>query len=408
MAPFQLDDMRGALHAIEEELLRQMKLVEERSNEPLERRQNMLSNALWDLDYALERGRFGVQREVCTDSGESTTFSPGCAPLERLPVELQKMIMEHVLDFTCAPAAESIDAVETYDYFGLTLGYKNKASIIFTPLEPVFGKERYNILSIKFISVKHFCAPRLISKTLLAPATEAMLGRANITEGQPSPKSLLRPNSKIGERNRFWDNDLFFRYGGADALDYFKANLNRPTYVERFAMRNDCLPAVAPLTAGPAPFPRDFCDLFECLAEGKKTLTVPFMVVRKVFVHEVEQPPCKHLGVVSFRGNSRDIIIQRRPWLGVGSCDPSFPRPCLDPYNRTRCLATRDVDDDLVDARKTDAELENGDWSDELLQRHWAYIQYDATWADRFESDLKLLLAKDAVGVWADKWTVDP
>ncbi|KAK5709929.1 hypothetical protein LTR17_019317 [Elasticomyces elasticus] len=282
-------------------------------------------------------------------------FERTCSPLERLPVELQKLIMEYVLDFTTKPGPLTVAPGKRIDCFGMSY----------------FGSHSV---------------------------------------------SLLQPGKALGDRNRFWDNDFFFPRGSIEVLHFFETNVNRRTYIERFTMKNDCFPVVV-RSAHDEDMPEDFFQIFRYIAAGKRTHTVPFMIVCDPEDTHSEESLRRYLGIFRFEPAhhnhvSYEAIIHRRPWLGSGSCY-SPDQDGLDEFVSSTGEEESE-DDDLVDDSISDYGISDSDnplnryvrENDSWAQDKWAYIQYDATWADRYKDDLERLRTGDVVGgVYCESWS---
>ncbi|KAK3648232.1 hypothetical protein LTR56_007644 [Elasticomyces elasticus] len=339
----------------------------------------------------------------------------GCAPLEKLPVELLKMIMEYSLDFTTPPVPEVLAGVrKEFDYFGLYTDYEYATCILFTSLEGSLKAKSLGRSRIQSVHVKDLCAPRLISRALLAPATEAMLGGSTSTNDKgktsPGPKCLSRPKSKLGDRNRFWDNDFFFPHDSKGVARYLEQNINRPTYIERFTITNDCMP---PTFSHDLRTPQSFLEIFRHLAFAKKTQVIPFMVVCRHSKKTSDQRLRRYLGSVtstatdheSVRITSHKVAIHRRPWYGIGSCNAQVRQSKYAANETTDSVEKMLNDDDLLTYGFDDGDVTDDDWDSEDLRERWTYFQYDARWADLFADDLKLLVGRDVVGgVWSRAW----
>ncbi|KAK5683084.1 hypothetical protein LTS10_004615 [Elasticomyces elasticus] len=336
-----------------------------------------------------------------------------CALLEKIPVEMQKMIMEYVLDFTTPPVYEDgLSLDDSFDCFGLTIGYKNQAYVLFMPLESAHQVMAVRESMVKYVSVRSLCAPLQISRTLLAPTLEAMLGHGprKFAEVEGS-KSVQKPSPNLdtiaGPRTRFWDNDFYFPNGCMNVLHFLKANVNRRTYIERFAMTNDCWPkADVNMEHGK---PEDFFAIFEELAFGKGTRVLPFMVVCQDPEHPTSKPLRKHFGVVTFDELYNDrrscVFVHRRPWLGAGSCSPSFPR-----YGTPEVLTDHAGDDagnNLLGGLDRGCAIHH-EYDQIEMQNRWTYIQYDVNWAELYQEDVRILLGQqdpyDVGEIFRDIW----
>ncbi|KAK5747124.1 hypothetical protein LTR17_000257 [Elasticomyces elasticus] len=346
----------------------------------------------------------------------------GCAPLEKLPVELLKMIMEYSLDFTTPPVPEVEGGVlRKPDCFGLmyTRG-EEETCMFFTSLETYLKRKTPQEFLIEFIHPQAFCAPRLISKALLAPATEAMLGVSSITgdkaKAPPGPKYLSRPGTELGDRNRFWDNDFVFPRSSEGVEAYLARNINRPTHIERFSIINDCMPPTRSPYIG-LRSPQGFLGIFRRLALAKKAPVMAFMVVCKHGDDPSEQRLHRYLGsvasTITMRGRNErinhEVTIHRQPWLGIGSCNAQLRQ---SRYAKSHTAKPGDgekvADDDLLTSDFQDGNsIDDGlHWA--KLRKRWAYFQYDARWATDFAEDLKLLEDHKVVGgVWTHTWNTE-
>ncbi|KAK5728549.1 hypothetical protein LTR15_001685 [Elasticomyces elasticus] len=264
MAAHLLEDMQGALHALQVELEEHMWSTEDdpKHSELWNKQANSksfscrvtypTSRLIWATVCTsiscylevLEQHQKKIQDDIDGGADQRTPSLPGCSLLEKTPVEIQKMIMKYVLDFNTAPASESMEKANDFDCFGLTIGYKNQTYILFMPLETVIARWGLGEATCKFVNVRSFYATLQISRTLLAPTSEAMLGSSTTKLAATDDKvdKKVASCTNVGHRTRFWDNDFFFPNGSKDVVHFLNANCNRPTYIEHFAMKNDCWP----------------------------------------------------------------------------------------------------------------------------------------------------------------------
>ncbi|KAK5694800.1 hypothetical protein LTR97_009390 [Elasticomyces elasticus] len=409
MAFSLIDDMQGALHALRKELYKQMISAEGRDFDDLVDRQAGMDVLLRTYMEALKQRKKQARHDTSRGTDQRTPSLPGCALLEKSPAELQKLIMEYVLDFTTPPASGMTVGNRNFDCFGLTVGYKNQVYILFMPLEAAHKVSAMRYPRVKFISVSSFCAPLQISRTLLAPALEAMLGRRTRqlagSENQTYQNVPSYCTSGVSHRTRFWDNDFFFPNGSEDVTYFLKSNINRRTYIERFAMHNDCWPKAN--VDGEHTRPEDLFAIFEQLALGKGGRVFPVMVVCADRRSPRNDPLRRHLGVVSFDevvSHRRScVFIHRRPWLGAGSCNPAFPRPGF-PGGATDPVADT-PSDDLMHGLD-EGEAEEHIYGHNNMRDRWTYIQYDASWAELYKEDVKVLLEEngEVEEIYEDTW----
>ncbi|KAK4895738.1 hypothetical protein LTR27_006220 [Elasticomyces elasticus] len=297
----------------------------------------------------------------------------GCAPLEKLPFELLKMIMEYSLDFTTPPVPEVVDGVLSKpECFGLlyTDG-KGERRMLFTSLEGYLKAKSFWKCRIQPIHVKDLCAPRLISRALLAPASEAMLGGSTITndkgKASPGPKCLSRPKSGLGDRNRFWDNDIFFPHGGKILARYLERNINRPTYIERFTIVNDCM---LPTNEDESFTPEIFLEIFRRLTLAKEAPIITFMMVCRHSKKGSDQRLRRYLGSVTSTATDDEfgrvwrhkVTIHRRPWYGIGSCNAEVRQSTYADKETTELVGKILNDDDLLTSGFEEGDITNDDW----------------------------------------------
>ncbi|KAK4901847.1 hypothetical protein LTR27_001620 [Elasticomyces elasticus] len=274
------------------------------------------------------------------------------APFEKIAVELLRMILDQTFDFMVTP-----DGV---DCFGLRVDANNKALILFIHLDTLLAiKSSGRMPSVQLMNVQDLSAVRLISRSLLAVATEIVRGHDCLVN-----PTILFHSSLPDPRNALWNNYFYFANGSNAVVRFFKTNVNRSMYILRLSMRNDCI--------SPAAITGDFTKIIRFLAVRMHAVAMPFLVVTQTTVAGVAgMVTCKFLGAAALIGNSLVVRINKRSWRGIGSCADHSLRP--GPIDQLR-----------------------------LEECTWQYLEFDAFWVPLFHADVRILLLGNAAGgVWS-------